>query len=280
MTLPLASIQALVIDMDGVLWRGTQPLPGVAEFFEFLSQNSIGFLLATNNATRTPDYAVDRMAALGVAVPVRQVLTSASAAALWLQHELPAGAHVMIVGETGLYETLSRAGFQTIDPGDPATVGQRADAVVAGLDRAFTYDKLRRAMFEIRAGARFIATNGDATLPAEDGLLPGAGSVVAAIQTASGVVPVTIGKPYRPMFDAALDVLQTPRERTAMLGDRLDTDIEGGRQAGLASILVLTGVTTAEEAQASPIKADFTFSNLIELRRQWAGELARANVAS
>jgi HAD superfamily hydrolase (TIGR01457 family) len=273
MTAQLASIQALIIDMDGVLWRGAQALPGGTDLIEFLSQNSIRFLLATNNATRTPDYVIQRMAGLGVAVTPQQVLTSAGATARYLEHELPTGSRVLVIGEEALYRMLAEVGFQTLDPSEALTEGRRAVAVVVGLDRAFTYEKLQRAVFEIRAGARFIATNGDVTFPAEHGLVPGTGSIVAAVQAASGVTPTIIGKPYRPMFDTALEILKTPRERMAMLGDRLDTDIEGGQAAGLATILVLTGVTTAAEAQASPLKPDFTFPNLIELRKQWAEEL-------
>ncbi len=278
MPLRLASLQALVIDMDGVLWRGAQPLPGVADFFEFLAQNSIRYLLATNNATRSADYAVERMRKLGVATAREQVLTSANATARWLEHQLPAGARVLVVGEKALAQELARVGLEPVDAGDPTTEDHRTEAVVVGLDRGFTYEKLRRAHAEIRAGAKFIATNGDLTFPAESGLVPGAGSIVAAVEAATGVVPTVVGKPFRPMFDTALELLQTPPERTAMLGDRLDTDIEGGRDAGLATILVLTGVTTGEEAEASPIKPDFMYLNLVELREQWAAELAQIRV--
>jgi 4-nitrophenyl phosphatase len=271
----LASIQALIIDMDGVLWRGAEPLPGVADFFEFLAQNSIRALLATNNATRSADFAVERMRRLGVSMRTDQVLTSANATARWLAHQLPAGSPALVVGEVALFQELERAGFQAFDAGDPSTEDQPMAAVVVGLDRKLTYDKLRRANAAIRAGAKFVATNGDPTFPTEHALVPGAGSVVAAVQTASGMVPSVVGKPFQPMFDTALELVQTPRQRTAMLGDRLDTDIEGGYKAGLQTILVLTGVTTAEEAAASSIKPDFTFRNLMELRKQWAADLAQ-----
>ncbi len=270
----LAAIQSLIIDMDGVLWRGAKPLPGVADFFNFLRARGIPFLLVTNNATRTAESLVERLGGMGVTVSPSQILTSAKAAALYLQRELPAGSHVLVVGEEGLLETLKTAGFST-EPADSADGGRPAAAVVVGLDRQVTYQKLLAAASAIRGGARFIATNTDATFPAEQGLAPGAGAIVAAVQTATSVAPAVMGKPHRPMFDVALEILQTPPEQTAMLGDRLDTDILGAQGAGLATILVLTGVTTAEEARASTIRADWTFSDLIELREQWEAELEK-----
>lgn len=275
MPLQLTLIQALIIDMDGVLWRGRQPLPGVADFFDLLSENSIRFLLATNNATATRESYVERLSAMGIAVKREQVLTSSAATAQWLQDQLPRGSRVLVVGEEGLVRALTTVGFEVIN--DPHANGREpVAAVLVGLDRKFTYDKLRAASRAIRAGARFIATNADLTYPAEEGLVPGAGSLVAAIRAASSVTPTIIGKPYRPMFDAALELLQTPPAQTAMLGDRLDTDIEGAHNAGLKTILVLTGVSTAEEAQAAEIKPDLVCNDLVELRQRWLANLIQA----
>ncbi len=269
----LRDLRALLIDLDGVLWRGATPLPGVADFFNFLSTRGIRFLLVTNNAARPTREILDRLNAMQAPVPPDQVLTSAQATALWLRHRLEPGAPVLLIGEAGLYEAIRATTFRIIDPADESLVKERAAAVVVGLDRAFTYDKLLRATTEIRNGALFIATNTDATLPTENGIIPGAGSIIAAVQTASGTVPTIIGKPYRPLFDAAIEILNTPPEQTVMLGDRLDTDIEGGQMVGLKTILVLTGVTTQAEAEASRVKADFTYANLIELRQAWAAAL-------
>jgi 4-nitrophenyl phosphatase len=269
----LAAIQSLIIDMDGVLWRGAKPLPGVAAFFDLLQARGNRFLVVTNNATRTAEFLVERLATMGVHVSPLQVMTSAKATALYLQHELPVGSRVLVIGEEGLLDALRRAGFSA-EPADSPDGSQSAAAVVVGLDRGVNYGKLRGASSAILAGARFIATNTDATFPAEQGLVPGAGAIVAAVQTATSVAPTVIGKPHSPMFDIALEILHTSPEHTAMLGDRLDTDIEGAQAAGLATILVLTGVTTAEEARASSVKPDFTFSDLLELTRRWETELA------
>ncbi len=269
----LRDIRALIIDLDGVVWRGALPLPGVADFFNFLTENGIRFLLATNNAARPTSEILSRLETMQAPVRANQVLTSAEATAVWLDHRLPAGASVLVIGENGLYDALAATHLKAVNPDETPIAGETVAAVAVGLDRSFTYAKLRRATDEIRGGAQFIATNADATFPSEQGLVPGAGSLIAAVQTATSTLPTIIGKPYRPMFDAALETLGALPEQTAMLGDRLDTDIEGGQKAGLATILVLTGVTSQAEAAESPIRADFTFANLIELRETWAAAI-------
>jgi 4-nitrophenyl phosphatase len=132
-----------------------------------------------------------------------------------------------------------------------------------------TYDKIKRAALEIRRGAKFVGTNADKTLPSAEGDIPGAGAIIAAIQTATDVAPLIIGKPERAMFDIAVEQLQAARETAAMLGDRLDTDIEGAQRAGLKSILVMTGVTTRESLAQSKVRPDFVFENLDVLREMW-----------
>jgi 4-nitrophenyl phosphatase len=268
MSAKITSVKSIIIDIDGVLWRGAKPLPGVADFFALLKARAVDFLIVTNNATRTPESIAERLAQIGVSVSSSQILTSAKAAALYLRQELPPGSLTLVVGEEGLLDTLHQAGLLA-EPADSADGGKPVAAVVVGLDRDVTYAKLAAASAAIRAGARFVATNADATIPTEDGIMPGAGAIVAAVQTATSVVPTVIGKPHRPMFKAALDILKTAPERTAMLGDRLDTDIEGAQAAGLITILVFTGVTSMEAASASTIKPDFSFTNLIELKEQW-----------
>jgi 4-nitrophenyl phosphatase len=257
----LANLRGLVIDLDGVLWRGKERLPGVAEFFDFLMAREMRFLIATNNASRTREDFAAQVNAIGGRVSPEQMLTSSVATARYLTHVLPRGAKILPVGEEGLIRALAEAGFTLVERG--------ADAVVAGIDRTLTYDKLRRATLDIRAGAKFIGTNPDKTLPTEEGSVPGAGSILAALETASGVTPTVIGKPARPMFDIALEMLGTPRGQTAMLGDRLETDILGAQQAGLKSILVLTGITTRELLAASDIQPDFVCDDLVALRRTW-----------
>lgn len=271
----LASIRSLIVDIDGVLWRGSKTLPGVADFFAFLRANGVRFLFVTNNATRTAESLVERLAGLDVVISPSDILTSAKATALYLREQLPEGSRVLVVGEEGILDALNREGFRA-EPADSTNQNGQVAAVVVGLDRGLTYRKLRGGTLAIRGGAKFIATNTDATLPTEEGLVPGAGSIVAAMQTATSLAPTVIGKPFRPMFNAALNLLNSQLEQTAMLGDRLDTDIQGAKAAGLKTILVLTGVTTAEQARSSAIKADLTTPNLVELAREWAQSLEKA----
>lgn len=262
----LKNVRGLVMDMDGVLWRGDENLPGVAEFFVWLRAREIKFLLATNNATQTPDYYVERMRGIGVNIARANVLTSALATAHYLKQTNPRGARVYVVGEIGIVNALRDAGFEI--------VARDAQYVVVSLDRALTYEKLKRTTLEIRAGAKFIATNPDKTLPTAEGLIPGAGSILAALETAADHAPdVVIGKPSTTMFELALEMLALPRENVAMLGDRLDTDIAGAYAAGLQTILVLTGVSTRQGLADSKIKPAFVFANLDELRNAWSLEI-------
>ncbi len=261
MSLDLSTLRALVIDVDGVLWHGKQSLPGVPEFFGFLHAHQISFVIATNNSARPASDVVDRLAQMGAHIDETNVLTSAQATALYLQHIAPHGARVYLIGGEGLAQAVTRAGFQLVD--------KDAEFVVSGIDWTLTYEKLKRATIEIRKGAKFIGTNGDKTFPSEDGVVPGAGSILAAIQTATDVAPLIIGKPERAMFDMAVEIMGATRETTATLGDRLDTDIEGGQRAGLKSILVMTGVTTPQVLSQSSIQPDCAFDDLNALRQAW-----------
>jgi 4-nitrophenyl phosphatase len=257
----LASIHALVVDVDGVLWQGRRNLPGVAAFFAFLRDHRIRFVIATNNAARPISEIVDRLGALGVPLSEDQVLTSAQATALYLPRVVPPGARVLVVGGEGLVEAVLRAGYELVD--------RDAEIVVAGYDPGLTYEKLKQATLAIRRGAKFVGTNADKTIPTDEGILPGAGAILAAIQAATDVAPIVIGKPERAMFDVAVDRLQSNRQETAMLGDRLDTDIEGAQAAGLRSILVLTGVSSRESLEHSKIQPEFVAENLETLRETW-----------
>lgn len=262
MTLSLRTIRALIIDVDGVLWRGKQMCPGVPAFFDFLRAQEIAFVIGTNNSARPASDVLDRLKNLGVPIEERQVLTSAEATALYLPRLAPTAKRVFVVGGEGLANALTRAGYELVE--------QDADAVVAGIDPTFTYDKLRRGAREIRRGAIFVGTNGDKTIPVGDEIQPGAGAIIAALQAATDVVPILIGKPERAMFDIAIEQMSATRETTAALGDRLDTDIEGAQHAGLKAILVMTGVTTPETLAQSSIQPDLFFENLDALREAWA----------
>lgn len=264
MNFQLKDVHALVIDADGVLWRGRQPLPGVPAFFDFLHTRKIPYIIATNNSARPESDVVEQLARYGTQIEESHILTSSQATVLCFPRFAPTAKRVLVVGGEWLATVMTRAGYQVVD--------QDADAVIVGIDWNLTYDKLKRATREIRRGAKFIGTNADKTFPSEEGIVPGAGSILAALEAASGTAPIVIGKPERMMFDIAVEKMGVKPKSTATLGDRLETDILGGQRAGLRSILVMTGVTTPEMLAQSPIQSDWVFDDLVALREAWDNE--------
>lgn len=257
----LRSIKNLIIDMDGVLYQGNQAVPGAKEFFAFLRVRPIGFILATNNSTRTARQYVDKLAGMGIEVALSEILTSSQATAMYLETLAPPGTKVYVIGEEGLETAVRERGY--------IISGEGAEFVVVGLDRDLTYEKLKTATLLIRQGARFIGSNPDKTLPTEEGFIPGAGATLAALEAATGVSPTIVGKPERILFDLALARLGGTQEDTAVIGDRLDTDVLGGHNAGLSTILVLSGATTRQDVDNAPLKPDLVFEDLGHLRRVW-----------
>lgn len=254
---PLSAVKNLIIDMDGVLYRGHRPLPGAKEFLQHLEEREIAYTLVTNNATRTPEEYVALLKEMGIEVSPRRILTSALATADYLRNILPQGARLYLIGEEGLYSALAARGFE---------FGTReVEAVVVGMDRQLTYEKLKTATIAIRQGARFVGTNPDKSFPAEEAIVPGAGAILAAIEAATGVKPTVIGKPEPILFQMALQRMGATEKETAVIGDRLETDILGGQRCGLTTILVLTGVTQKQDLEASDIKPDYVFPDLIHL---------------
>lgn len=265
-------IAAVVMDMDGVLWRGSEPLPGLQEIFQWLLESGIPFALATNNSSRTPASYVEKLAAMGVPdIPEQAIVTSATATAAYLQTRYLAGTKLHVVGMNGLRQSLDAAGF---DISGTHTEDDPVKAVVVGIDTDLTYEKLKQAALLIRAGADFIGTNPDKSLPAPEGQLPGAGSLLAALEAATDVSPTVIGKPEAPMFEAALKVVNAAPEKTLMIGDRLETDIAGAQKVGMKTALVFTGVTSAEQlsSAANSIWPDVAYEGLPELIKAWAGD--------
>jgi 4-nitrophenyl phosphatase len=256
--LRLAAARGFVFDMDGVLYRGNTLLAGVNDVFNGLELREKGYILATNNSMSSPLEYVSKLASLGVEVPEERILTAGTATRDFLAKELPDGAKIYTVGMPALQEQLfDGTTFQPVNFAEELPA-----AVVVGLDLNFTYDKLRTAAAAIRAGARFIATNADATLPTEHGLVPGAGSIVAAVATASGKHPTVIGKPSSRVLEQAMDRLGVSPAEAVMVGDRLDTDILAGNRAGMLTVLVLTGVSTREEIPTAPVLPDLVFTDL------------------
>jgi 4-nitrophenyl phosphatase len=265
----LKNIQAIAIDMDGVLWLGDTPLPGLAKFFDFLHRREIPYTLATNNASKTPLQYQAKLAKFNVTIDSHHVMTSSLATAAYLQRELSVGSPIYVIGGQGIQDALRQAGYRLL-----SDAGQQAEAVVVGIDFNLTYDKLKYATLHIQRGARFVGTNGDLTFPAEEGDYPGAGAILAALEAATQVKPVTIGKPERLMFEIAMQKMGSQPENTAMLGDRLETDILGAQRAGLATLLVTTGVDNEESIAIKGIEPDRIFGGLEELVDAWQAEIA------
>lgn len=253
----LHRLRGFILDMDGVLYRGHQALPGAKEFLGNLEANQLRYILATNNSTQTPKGFAAKLSSLGLEVSPSRILTSAQAAALFLAQKLPRGAAVYTMGGEGIAQALREQGF--------ILAKDKARAVVAGMDLDLSYERLKTATRLIRQGALFIGTNPDRTYPTEEGLVPGAGAVLAALEAASGISPIIIGKPEPHLFQIALERLGTPPPETGCIGDRLETDILGGKKAGLITILLLSGVARREEIESAPAPPDFVFQSLIEL---------------
>ena len=266
-TVALRDLRAFIFDMDGTIYRGNLPLPGAAELVAALRKAGIPFLFTTNNSSTPAWQVAERLTNMGIPSTPEgaEVLTSADVTATVLASEMP-GCTVLVVGETGIREALLRNGLELTED------HRHAQAVVVGIDRSITYPKLCEAALAVRHGALFIATNTDPTLPTEAGLVPGAGSLVGALQIATDCKARVIGKPEPELFRHALARLGTPAGLTGAIGDRSDTDIVGGQRAGLRTIAVLTGAGTAAEFAAMRPPPDWTFENLIELQRCYFGE--------
>lgn len=249
---PFTNIRALIIDMDGVLWHGDQPMPGLTDFFQTLREQQIRFILATNNASLTQEQYVNKLALMGVQVNRDEILTSSMATALYLsQHNNPATSRVFVIGEDGAKQPLLDHGFTLTElyelNDDKDHPNRGADIVVCGKDSTLSWDKLATATLNIRAGAQFIGTNADTTLPTERGLTHGNGAILAALQAATGITPTIIGKPEPIIYQQALALLGIDPEQTVAIGDRLETDILGAVRTGIRSLMVLSGVSSEED---------------------------------
>lgn len=259
--LDFSTLQAVIMDMDGVLWRGDEPLPGMQAFFAHLRERHIPFVLATNNSSKHPSDYVQKLARMGVdGIEERQIVSSATATADYLAGHYPRGSAVHVLGGGGLKTLITDVGF---------TLADEAEIVVVGIDFDVNYEKLKRAAYLIRAGADFIGTNADRTFPMPDGLAPGAGSLLALLEAATDRAPLVIGKPHAPMFEAALHVLGTDAVHTLMIGDRLDTDIAGAQRVGMRTALTLTGVSQREHLSESGVVPDAVFDDLVTLAAAW-----------
>lgn len=240
------AIRLVVLDLDGTVYRGEQVIPNAPEAIQAIRERGLLVRFVTNNSRATPTWLVEKLSRMGIQALPEEALSSGMAAADHLVREGLRSAYV--VGEWGLAESLRDRLIEVVNGGSDGAptseASRQADTVVAGIDRSFTYAKLNGAMQQIRRGARFVATNADTTYPVENGgLVPGAGSIVAAIRACSGVEPVLVGKPNPLMLEMVVSESGCAKEEILVVGDRIGTDIEWGRAYGCPTHLVLTGVT-------------------------------------
>lgn len=246
------ALRLVIFDLDGVMYRGREPVPGAAALVAALRERGLLIRFATNNSMATRAMYVPRLVEMGVPVEPDEIVTSTSATIDHLRAHLPEVGTVMAVGAAGMIEELQMAGFEATAAGDavgPAYDGgpldASFDAVIAGLDPSFDFRRMAAATTAIRAGARFIATNADLRYPTPSGFLPGAGSIIAALRAASGVEPLIIGKPEPGIFQAILERAGVRPQEAVAIGDNPDADVVAAHRAGMRSILVLTGVADA-----------------------------------
>lgn len=232
-------IKALILDLDGTVYRGDHEVPGAGAFISRMKERGIRSFFVTNRSNRPPQEVCAQLREYGIRCAPEDVLTSGEATALHL-----GSGSVYYVGEEGLRQSLESQGL-SITEDDP-------DYVVVSFDRGFSYDKLFLACNLIDAGARFIATNPDRKLKTEDGLHPGTGAIVAAVEAGSGVKPVVIGKPEKLIFEIALERLGLEKEEVIAVGDNMATDIPAGVRAGIRTVLLLTGISSRADAETSP----------------------------
>ena len=248
--------KSYLIDMDGVLVRGSQPVPGANEFIQRLRAAERKFLVLTNNPLYTPRDLTARLERIGLQIPPEAIDTSALATAQFLQSQLPNGT-AYVIGDVGLTTALYDVGYIITD--------HAPDYVVVGETTSLSYERLTHAVRFVSAGARFVATNPDVSGPGDGGMVPACGAIAALIAAATGVRPYFVGKPNPLMMRTALRTLGAHSEESVMIGDRMDTDIIGGTESGLDTILVLTGVTRREEVERFPYRPTLVVESVAEI---------------
>ena len=249
-------VRLVIFDLDGVVYRGHEPIPGARELVAWLHAAGVAVRFATNNSMVTRAGYVERLGSMGIPTAVEEVVTSTSATVEHLRRHAPDVRSVLAIGADGMRTELRDAGLDVVmadaaaaaHPGGP--LDRRFDAVIVGLDPHVDYGRLSAAMSAVAAGARLIATNADARYPTAAGFLPGAGSILAALVTATGVSPEIIGKPAPAMFTATIEASGIAASEAVVVGDNPDADVVGAHRAGCAAILVLTGVADASAAAA------------------------------
>ncbi|MHA1699233.1 MAG: HAD-IIA family hydrolase [Promethearchaeota archaeon] len=274
---PFIEKKTWIFDLDGVIYKGNEGVPGAPDVIGFLKSRSYNVRYLTNNSTRTPEQYVEILKSFGIESKPDEIHTSATiTAARLLEFERNKGTgadtrNVFVIGELGLVETISKAGFNVITIDDIKQrpgVTREISYVVVGLDRKLTYEKLHVGVECIMNGARFIATNADATLPIENGIAPGTGAIIEALAFCTGRRPECgspFGKPNEMVFDSILKSCGSTVSSTIMVGDRLETDILAAKNAGMSSILVLTGISTREDISLLNIRPDHVIESIQDI---------------
>ncbi|HVY78392.1 MAG TPA: HAD-IIA family hydrolase [Solirubrobacterales bacterium] len=251
-----------LVDLDGVVWVGREPVPGAVEALRALHSAGKEVVFVTNNPGRAPSTYAQRLRDAGVPVEDGRVVTAGVATARLAAERVGAGSSAFVIGAPAFHESVAAAGLALLE-GEAA---READAVLVSGHRGFDYEELLTATLALRSGAALFATSHDPTLPMPGGAWPGTGSILAAVETASGARAEVGGKPERHLFEQARAALGAA-ERVAMVGDRVSSDVEGGRRAGLATILVLSGATSRAEAAAADPAPDLVLDDLAALLR-------------
>jgi NagD protein len=249
-------IRSWLMDMDGVLVHEQSAIPGADRFLERLRERHLRFLVLTNNSTFTQRDLAARLRASGLDVPEEAIWTSALATANFLAGQRPGGT-AFAIGEAGLTTALHQVGYTLTD--------REPDYVILGETRTYSFERISQAIRLVARGARFIATNPDPTGPTPDGPLPATGSVAALISRATGVEPYFVGKPNPLMMRSALNAIDAHSETAAMVGDRMDTDVVSGLEAGMHTVLVLTGITTRADAERFPYRPSQIVDSIADL---------------
>ncbi|GAB3047685.1 TIGR01457 family HAD-type hydrolase [Virgibacillus ainsalahensis] len=244
-----------LIDLDGTMYQGINPIDGAADFVDALHRKKIPYLFVTNNSSATQEKVSSKLNKMGIKSTPKNVVTTSLATAKFIK-ERKSDARCYVIGEEGIHAALEGQGL-TITEED-------CDFVVVGIDRQVTYEKFAKACMNVRNGATFISTNSDVAIPTERGLLPGNGSLTSVVTVSTGIEPIFIGKPEAIIMEEALDMLGLSKEETLMVGDNYHTDIVAGINAGIDTLMVFTGVTPFEEFSGLPVKPTYHVQHLKE----------------
>ena len=256
-----SNIKALILDMDGVVWKADAPIGNLPKIFERIRERGLQFVFATNNGTKTPEEYQQKLNELGVNIEASQVITSAMGIAFMLAQKYPRGTKIFMIGEDGIRVALEEKGFEVLS----TEQAPEAQVFVMGIDRTINFQKVAEAALLVRAGIPFYTTNTDRTFPTPRGEIPGSGSWVSVITHATGIEPIIAGKPFPYLMQLSLERLGSKKEETLVVGDRLETDIAAGQAVGCPTALVLSGVSTQEQADSWEPSPNIIAGSLSEL---------------